>query len=141
MGFLNGALFVLSGITGGTTESAVTAAAETTAAAPAGGLFGGGIDIFTILIYGGFIVLIYFFLFRGPRKEMKRKAEMRSKLGVGDSVIMSNGLFGKIVEIGTDSYVIEFGSNRGVRVPVLKEAVEGVREPVLAPMAAIEESK
>lgn len=85
------------------------------------------------LIWGVFIVAIYFFMFRQPRKEQKAKNAMRESIKIGDSVLTSAGFYGKVVDIGTDSFVIELGNNRGVRVPVRKEAIEGIGEPILTP--------
>lgn len=87
----------------------------------------------TFLIWGICIVAIYFFMFRQPRKEQKAKNAMRESIKIGDNVLTSAGFYGKVVDIGTDSFVIELGNNRGVRVPVRKEAIEGIGEPILTP--------
>ena len=84
-----------------------------------------------IVMYAAMAVGAYFLLFRGPRKERKKKEEMRSQLKVGDSVVTTAGFYGKIVDEGQDCFIIEFGTNRGMRVPVRKEAIEGAKEPKL----------
>ena len=60
-------------------------------------------------------------------------AEMQSALKVGDNVVTSSGFFGKIVEIGQDAIVLEFGSNRGVRIPIRKTDIVGIKEPIMTP--------
>jgi preprotein translocase subunit YajC len=47
--------------------------------------------------------------------------------------VTTNGLFGKIADVGEDCFVVEFGTNRGVRIPVLKTDVVAVREPKMTP--------
>ena len=85
----------------------------------------------------GFILLMviamYFLLFRPQRKRDKSMAEMQKALKVGDNVMTSGGFYGKIVELGTDAHVIEFGSNRGVRIAVAKSDIVGIKAPVLTP--------
>ncbi len=123
---------------GGNTN-ATAAASDATDAAVASAGTGSIFDtLWPILMWVGVAVLVYFFMYRQPKKEMKKKQEMRGSIKVGDSVVTNAGLFGKVVEIGTDAFIIEFGTNKGVRVPILKEAVEGVREPKLEPMQNID---
>ncbi|MDL2249000.1 preprotein translocase subunit YajC, partial [Tyzzerella sp. OttesenSCG-928-J15] len=55
----------------------------------------------------------------------------REGLKVGDTVCTTGGLFGKIVEIGDEVFVVEFGTNRGLRVPVLKSDVVIAKDPLV----------
>ena len=97
-----------------------------------GGLFDGGIGI--MLIYAGvLIVAMYFLMFRGPRRREKKAKEMQASLRTGDNVVVTGGMFGRIADVGDDCFVVEFGTNRGIRIPVLKSDVLGVREPKLTP--------
>ena len=41
-------------------------------------------------------------------------------------------MFGKVVDITAECYVIEFGTNRGVRIPVIKQEVYAKKEPNLS---------
>ena len=86
-----------------------------------------------ILLWGGVFVLIYMFLFRPQRKREKKIAEMQESLKVGDNIVTHGGSFGKIVEIGQDAHVVEFGTNRGVRVPVRKSDIQGIKTPTTTP--------
>ncbi len=125
---------LLDVITGSDVTEAVTNATEvvTNAAAqappPDPGAETTGL-IANAVIWIGFIAVIFIFMFWQPRKQQKAKDAMRNSLKVGDSVLTSSGFYGKIADIGTDVFVLEFGDNRGIRVPVRKEAVEGIREP------------
>ncbi|MCL2378199.1 MAG: preprotein translocase subunit YajC [Defluviitaleaceae bacterium] len=79
------------------------------------------------------VVAMYFLMFRGPRKREKKAKEMQASLRSGDNVVVTGGMFGKIVDVGEDCFLVEFGTNRGVRIPILKSDVLGVREPKLTP--------
>jgi len=84
--------------------------------------------IIYVVIFGGYI----WFIMRNNRKKQKKMADMRESLKVGDDVYTTGGLFGKIVDIEENAFVVEFGSNRGVRIPVLKSevAIASGSEPV-----------
>jgi preprotein translocase subunit YajC len=86
-----------------------------------------------LLMFGGLFVAMYFFLIRPQRKRDKEQREMQQALRVGDKVLTSAGFYGKIVDVGTDSFIIEFGDNRGVRVPVRKTDVLGIKTPDMSP--------
>ena len=106
---------------------------------PAGAETGG---IWMIVAYAGvFIIAMYFIMFRGPRRREKKMKEMQAGIRTGDNVVVSGGMFGRIADVGEDCFIVEFGTNRGVRIPVLKSDVLGVREPKLTPPPKQEEDK
>ena len=76
-------------------------------------------------IIGGF----YFFAIRPQRKRDKEMRALQSTLGVGDNVMVSGGMFGRIADVGHDCFVVEFGTNRGVRIPIRKADVLAVKSP------------
>jgi preprotein translocase subunit YajC len=97
---------------------------------PEPGLFGGwGF----MLIWAGIIVVMYLLMFRPQRKREKKMKEMQASIKSGDNVIISGGLFGKVADVGEDCFIVEFGTNRGIRIPVLKTDVLGVRAPKMTP--------
>lgn len=107
-----------------TEQQASTAAGASdaqTAGQPAG-FFGGSLTSI-VLIYGAVIGGFYFLSIRPQRKRQKQVQEMQEALKVGDDVITSGGFFGKVADINADTFVIEFGTNKGVRVPVRKSDV------------------
>lgn len=95
---------------------------QTTQATPSGGLFGGGITTY-IIIYAVFIAGFYFLAIRPQRKKQKELSDMVSSLEVGDDILTSSGYYGKIVDMTEDVCVVEFGTNRGVRIPVRKSEI------------------
>lgn len=128
-------LITLAQATPGTAIGA-TAAATADAAASGGdtGLAGGLMSMVPmLLIYGVIIFALYWFMFRPQRKREKQMREMQQGIRTGDNVVTSSGFFGKVIDVGQDCFVIEFGSNRGIRVPVRKSDVIGIATPNINP--------
>ena len=88
------------------------------AAAPApqgGGLSG---ILMMVLIF----VVFYFFMIRPQQKRQKEIKKQRENMQVGDKVVTSGGIYGKIREIKEDNTVIiEIAEN--VRIKVDKSSV------------------
>lgn len=123
-------------------ESAGNAAAEvaTTAANAAseavtavqGSAFGSGNGIlYTVLYIVAIIGIFYFFAFRPQLKKDKALKALQSSINVGDSVMTTSGFYGKVVDISDQVFVIEFGTNKGIRIPVAKNEIVGIKEPNL----------
>jgi len=94
----------------------------------AAGLFGGG-GMSMILWVGIMIGMMYFLMIRPQRKRERDMRELQSSIKVGDDVITSSGFFGNIVSVGEDCFIVEFGSGKGVRIPVRKSDVIGKQSP------------
>ena len=114
---------------------------------PAGGLTGAaeqgaaqapGMPPFIWIIWIAVFVGFYFLLIRPQRRREKQRQEMVAAIKTGDNVLTTGGLFGKVVDVGEDSFLVEFGTNRGLRIPVFKNDVLGVREPKLTPPPKVE---
>ena len=93
-----------------------------------------------LLIWGAVFVGMYFLMFRPQRKREKQMKELQAAIKSGDNIVTSGGLFGQVIDVGTDCFIVELGvSGRSVRIPVLKNDVLGVREPVMTPPPKTEE--
>ncbi|MCL2198485.1 MAG: preprotein translocase subunit YajC [Defluviitaleaceae bacterium] len=88
-----------------------------------------------LLIWGGVFVAMWFFMIRPQRKREKQMKELQSQITVNDNVVTSGGFFGKVADVGEDCFIVEFGTNRGIRIPVLKADVVAVRSPKMTPQA------
>ena len=118
---------------GGTagSETAVKVVENTTRSS-SGSLFGGNTAI-TIIIYCVFIFAVMYFITIRPRKKEEAKLEAeRETLKVGDWIVLNNGMYGIISEVCANTFVCEFGTNRSVRIPVLKNQVIKASEPDLS---------
>jgi len=95
-----------------------------------GGLFGGGMNMWSLLImYGAIIAIAWLMLIRPQRKQQKKMREMQEALKVGDNIVTSSGTYGTIVENNEETFLVEFGSGKSVRIPVAKNHVVGVADP------------
>ncbi len=125
----------------GAGDAATSAAADSAAgAATGGGLSMSWIFIYIIVIF----VAMYFMSIRPQKKRQKELEEMRNKIKPGDSVLCNTGMYGKVVDITAECYIVEFGMNKGVRVPVVKSEIALVKEPNLSNKEeepAVEEKK
>lgn len=74
-----------------------------------------------ILMMVVIIAIFYFFMIRPQQKRQKEIQRAREAMKVGDKVITSGGIYGKIKEIGTVYMSIEVAE--GVRVRVDKSSV------------------
>lgn len=103
-------------------EAETTSSTGTAEEAPSGAF--GGANGFVILFAYAAVIALFYFLAIAPRKKRdKQMQQMRKELEIGDEVVTTAGYYGKIVDIGTDVFVIEFGTNKGVRIPVKKTEV------------------
>jgi len=136
---LNGDLSPILGAGQGAGQAAAPVAegatqAVATSPPPPAGAEGAGFNMFWMYgIWALVIVGFYFLTIRPQRKRDKAMKEMQSSIKVGDNVVVSGGLFGRVADLGQDCFVVEFGTNRGVRIPVRKSDVLGIQTPQLTP--------
>ncbi len=110
-------------------------AAAQPAATPATAAFGAKIMQNPIMVVVFYCVVLfiamYFFSIRPTKKREMKLAEIRNAIEIGDMVVTNSGMFGKVVDITAECMIVEFGTNKGVRIPVLKYEIYGKREPNL----------
>lgn len=94
-----------------------------------GGMMGIGVTIAYMAVFFGIMWLL---IIRPQRKREKEVANMQDSIKVGQYVLLNSGAYGKVVDIVNDLFIIEFGLNKGVRIPVKKIAVAAIQEPNLA---------
>jgi preprotein translocase subunit YajC len=80
----------------------------------------GGGPMFFIMIILMFVVM-YFFMIRPQQKKQKQLREMRKLLGKGDKIITQGGIFGTIVDVKDEYFLVEIDSN--VKIKVVKDLV------------------
>lgn len=93
-----------------------------------------------VLYFGALFAIFYFLLIRPQRKRQRQTDDMQNSINVGDWVMTTGGLFGKVVDIFDLYLVVEFGTNKSVLVPISRSAVASVGEPDLT-KKRVEESK
>lgn len=82
-----------------------------------------------LLIYAALFGFMYFVLIRPQRKRQKETEMLQKSIEVGDPVLLTSGMYGKIVDAVNDILVIELGTNKSVRVPMQRSAVVSKAEP------------
>ena len=85
------------------------------------------IIVYVVVIFGA----MYFFSIKPQKKKKAELENMRNNIAPGDSVLLDTGFFGKVVDVTAECYIVEFGTNKSIRIPVLKQAVYAKKEPNL----------
>ncbi|MBU2496024.1 MAG: preprotein translocase subunit YajC [Candidatus Omnitrophota bacterium] len=66
-------------------------------------------------------VIFYFLLILPQQRKQKKQQAMIDSLKSGDEIVMLGGLFGKIVEVKAETFVLEIAS--GTKVKISRSAV------------------
>ena len=88
-------------------------AAQSVAGSGVTGILGSPIFMFVIII-----AIMYFMMIRPQRKRQKEIDNFRRGLQVGQEVITSGGIYGKVKEINEGVVVLEIAHNVNVRVDI-----------------------
>jgi len=90
--------------------------------AHAAGQGGGGNPIGAFLPLILIFVIFYFLLIRPQQKRQKQHQQMLESIKVGDEVILSSGIFGRIDRVvDQNSFMVEIAN--GVKVKITKNAI------------------
>lgn len=84
-----------------------------------------GMILYFIIIIG----LFYFFGIRPQKKREKALKNLQDEIKLGDWVLLDSGMYGKVAGISENVFTIEFGTNKGVLIPVLKQRIVSKSEP------------
>jgi len=87
------------------------------------------------------VASMYFFMIRPQKKREKQLRDMQSAIKAGDEIVTSGGFYGKVTEVCENCFIVEFGTNKGIKIPVNKENVLGVKSPVLTTSSTNKEAK
>jgi len=98
------------------------------AAAPAAG---GASSYSGILMMVLIFVVFYFFMIRPQSKRQKEIKKQREAMQIGDKVVTSGGIYGKVKELKETTVVIEIAEN--VRIKVDKNSVFATAEDIQTP--------
>jgi preprotein translocase subunit YajC len=69
-----------------------------------------------ILTMVTFVVIFYFLLIRPQQKKAKEHQALISKVGVGDEVVTTGGILGKVTEVGDSFITIQVDENVHLKV-------------------------
>ena len=68
-----------------------------------------------LLLLGGMILVFYFFMIRPQVKKAKEHKKLVAELGIGDKVITTAGIHGKIVGSNETTFLIEVEGGTKIR--------------------------
>ena len=85
------------------------------------------------------IVVFYFFIFRGNKKQQQKRQEALDRTVKGTRVMLNSGVYGKVVEVKENDFVVEIADN--VQVLVNKNGVTPVEEEKPAEKAEKDQDK
>lgn len=91
----------------------------------------GGMDFTMIIMLVLLGVVFYFFMYRPQKKQEKEIKQMRDNLTVGDEVVTTAGILGRVVRIKEDVVTLELGSDR-TKMKVFNWAIREVILPANA---------
>ena len=80
----------------------------------------------TIIFLIPMLLLFWLLIFRPQQKQMKAHREMVAGIKRGDTVVMSNGMIGKVTRVENDEAMVEVA--QGVNVRVVKGMITQVRD-------------
>ncbi|WP_461787977.1 preprotein translocase subunit YajC [Pedobacter sp.] len=75
----------------------------------------GGQGMQTIIMFGLMFVVMYFFMIRPQMKKAKDHKKMIAELGVGDKIVTTAGIHGKIVGSNETTFLIEVEGGTKIR--------------------------
>ncbi len=84
------------------------------------------------------VVVFYFFLLRPQKKQDKQIASMRDSLGLGDIIITTGGIVGRIIRIKDEMLLIETGGNK-TRIQLERKAVREIKAKANQPEGKADE--
>ena len=70
----------------------------------------------TLLLLVGFMVLIYFLMIRPENKRRKAHQEMIASIEVGDEIVTSGGILGKVVKVKDQFLVVSVSDSVNLKV-------------------------
>ena len=108
-----------------TTQAGTQASTQVaTSQKSSGGFFSSGIGSFLPIAL--MFVVLYFVLFRGQRKDEKKRKAMISEMKKGDRVMTIGGLVARVVSIDGDEVVLKIDESANVKATYTKSSIQRV---------------
>lgn len=77
----------------------------------------------TLILFGLMAVVMYFMLFRGPRKKQQQHKQMVQKLKKNDKVRTIGGIIGTIVEVKDDEITLKVDESNNTKIKIATSAI------------------
>ncbi|MGB1206817.1 MAG: preprotein translocase subunit YajC [Chitinophagales bacterium] len=79
--------------------------------------------IANIILFGGIILIMYFFMIRPQMKRAKEQKTYLDTLKKGDKIVTIGGVHGKILKVNEQTLVIEVDKETGTKLKIEKAVV------------------
>ena len=89
--------------------------------APEQGALGGLMGMLPMILI---IAAMFYLMWRGQAKERKKREAMLSSIKAGDRIVTIGGMYGTVVEVKNEGFIIKIADN--VKIEVTKSAVGSV---------------
>ena len=100
------------------TTTQTTAPGEEVPAKPKPGLLGG--MLVPMLLIG---VVMYFFVFRGPKRKQQQQKQMLANMKKNDRVRTIGGIIGTVVDLRDDEVVIKIDESNNTKIRMVRSAI------------------
>ncbi|WP_332066129.1 preprotein translocase subunit YajC [Bartonella sp. CB189] len=92
----------------------------------AGGVSNGG-SLVTFVPFILIFVIMYFFIIRPQRVQMKKRQEMLNAVRRGDTIVTGGGIVGKVTKVYDESGELEVDIGEGIHIRVIRSTLADVR--------------
>ncbi len=88
----------------------------------------GGMDVFWRSLFPLILMLVvfYWFLFRGQRRERQKQEDMLNSIKRGDRVLTIGGIYGTVVDIREQELVLKVDETNNVKLRFNRSAVKEI---------------
>lgn len=69
-----------------------------------------GNPLFSLIMFGGLFIIMYFMLIRPQKKRQKEHQDLMGALNKGDEVVLTSGLIGRITSLSDDYLTVDTGT-------------------------------
>ena len=76
-----------------------------------------------LLFIGGIFVVMYFILFREPRKRQRQQQQMVQSIKKNDKVRTVGGIIGTVVDVKDDEIVLKIDESNNTKIRVMASAI------------------
>lgn len=76
-----------------------------------------------LIIYGLIFFALWFFMIRPQKKKQKEEQKMRENLQIGDEIVTIGGIYGRVISLKEDSFVIQSQSDHS-KITVARWALQ-----------------
>ncbi len=75
--------------------------------------------VYLVVIFGA----MYFFMIRPNKKKQQQEEQMRNSIQVGDEILTIGGIYGKVVAVKEDSFIISSGPD-AAKIRIAKWSIQ-----------------